>query len=103
MTDKYYYKIKNSKNIKNDTIIKIKKCLKKKFAFFFLFINIMFAFYWYVITCFCALYKNTQIAFIKDSLSSFILDNLIPIIIYLFPSLLRIISLKSNIFCSKCI
>ena len=35
MTDKYYYKIKNSKNIKNDTIIKIKKCLKKNLHFSF--------------------------------------------------------------------
>ena len=31
----------------------------------------MFAFYWYTITCFCAVYNNTQNAFIKDSLSSF--------------------------------
>ena len=47
------------------------------------------------------MYQNTQIAFIKDSLLSFILDKLIPFVIYLFPSLLRIIALKTNISCSK--
>ena len=28
----------------------------------------MFLFYWYLITCFCTVYQNTQITFIKDSL-----------------------------------
>ena len=56
----------------------------------------MFIFYWYLITCFCAVYQNTQIAFIKDSLLSFLLDNLIPFALYLIPTLLRIIALKTN-------
>ena len=103
MTDKYYYQIKNAKNMNKHSFSKIKKSIKRKIVFFFIFTILIFSFNWYLITCFCAVYKNTQIAFLKDSLSSFILDNLIPFVIYLFPSLLRIISLKSNIFCSKCI
>ena len=54
----------------------------------------MFLFYWYIITCFCAVYENTQIAFIKDSFLSFALELLYPFAIYLIPSFLRIISLK---------
>ena len=54
----------------------------------------MFLFYWYAVTCFCAVYENTQNAFIIDSLSSFGLGLLYPFILYSFPSLLRIISLK---------
>ena len=87
----------------NNSFSNIKKSIKKKIVFFFIFTILIFFFNWYLITCFCAVYKNTQIAFMKDSLSSFILDNLIPFVIYIFPSLLRIISLKADIFCSKCI
>ena len=47
-------------------------------------------------TCFCAVYQNTQIAFIKDSVSSFLLGIFLPFILYIFPSIFRIISLKSK-------
>ena len=56
----------------------------------------MFLFYWYIVTCFCAVYENTQMAFIKDSLSSFGLGLLYPFILYLFPTILRIIALRCN-------
>ena len=62
----------------------------------------MFVFYWYTIACFCAVYTNTQITFIKDSILSFILGLLSPFIIYLIPVSLRIISLrvkKTNLSC----
>ena len=97
MTDKYYYEIKGSKkNINRNLILGIIKCIKIKIAFFFVFTFFMFLFYWYLIACFCAVYHNTQLAFIKDSLLSCLLGNLIPFIIYLFPTLFRLISLKNN-------
>ena len=94
MTDKYYYHIKYNRKINKKLLSRIKKCIKIKISIFYLFTIEFFVFYWYLITCFCALYQNTQIAFLKDSLLSFLLDNLIPFVIYLFPSKLRIISLK---------
>ena len=96
LTDKYYYQAKNIKNDSKRLILEILKCIKIKIAFFFLFSSLMFIFYWYIITCFCAVYHNTQIAFIKDSLSSFALGILLPFVVYLFPSILRIIALKAN-------
>ena len=63
----------------------------------------MFAFYWYLIACFCAVYPNTQKAFIKDSISSFILSSITPFVIYSIPSLLRIISLKNKKYKLECI
>ena len=64
-------------------------------------INNIFYFYFYivfilldVVTAFCAIYVNTQIAFIKDSLLSSVLGFFTPFIIYLFPCLFRLISLK---------
>ena len=65
-----------------------------KIYFFFMFTGFMFFFYWYIITCFCAVYENTQIAFIKDSFLSFGLGLLYPFVLYLFPSGLRIVSLN---------
>ena len=96
MTDNYYYQIKDSKRLNKNLLLKVITRIKIKIAFFFVFTILMFAIYWYLISCFCAVYQNTQIAFIKDSLTSFLLDNLIPFVIYLFPSILRIISLKTK-------
>ena len=63
---------------------------------FFIFTFLMFAFYWYAVACFCSVYENTQSAFIKDSISSFILGLLYPFLLYLLPAGLRILALKTK-------
>ena len=94
LTDKYYYQIKKM-NIKSRILlIKIIKVIRIKTYFFFVFTGIMFVFYWYIITCFCEIYANTQIAFIKDSFLSFGLGSSYPFALYLFPTILRLIALK---------
>ena len=104
LTDKYIYQIKKMNyNINKNDILKIFKCIKVKLVIFFIFTFIFLIFYWYTITSFCAVYKNTQITFIKDSLLSFILSILYPFIIYLIPSALRIIVLKNPKMNLKCI
>ena len=103
LTDKHYYEIKNNQNITRDLIIKIMKCIKIKIINFFLFTFLILAFYWYLIACFCAVYLNTQKAFIKDSIYSFVLSTIIPFVMYSFPSLLRIISLKARKSKLRCI
>ena len=103
MTDKHFYHIKylNTNIIYEEK--KIIKCIKLKLSFFVLFSIIMFAFYWYTIACFCAVYQNTQIAFIKDSLLSFGVGLLYPFLLYLFPAILRKIALKFNKNNLKCL
>ena len=96
LIDNYYYQIKECKELTKDFLKKIIRTIKIKIALFYIFTFLMFCFYWYLITCFCAVYQNTQIAFIKDSISSFVLGIFLPFIIYIFPSLFRIISLKSK-------
>ena len=99
LTDKHYYQIKNlEKNDPNLTnnLFSIIKCIKIKITVFFIFTFLMFAFYWYTIACFCSVYENTQSAFIKDSISSFMLGLLYPFILYLFPAVFRLISIKVN-------
>ena len=73
---------------------KIFHIIDVKLSFFYLFTFIFFIFYYYIIYLFCAVYKNTQIIFIKDSIISFIVGLIYPFILYLFPSGLRIICLK---------
>ena len=102
MTDKHFYEIKELNYENRYEVFKIIKCIKIKLTFYFIVTFLLFGFYWYSIACFCAVYPNTQKAFITDSISSFILGLLYPFILYLFPTIFRIISLrasKSNLSC----
>ena len=94
LTDKYAYQIKRLKNKTQLNINKIFRVVELKLFIFFFVTFIIFIFYWYIISSFCAVYKNTQIIFIKDSIFSFITGLIYPFILYLFPSVLRIICLK---------
>ena len=76
LTDKYMYKIKREKNKSLLNVKKIFIIIKIKLFIFFVITFIVFIFYWYIISAFCAVYKNTQIIFIKDSIISFIRINL---------------------------
>ena len=95
MTDKYMYQIKNSK-LSSIQIMNIFRCINFKLIIFFIFTFLLFCFYWYIVASFCAVYENTQIIFIKDSLSSFLLGIIYPIFIYLIPSGFRLCSIKST-------
>ena len=96
MTDKHFYEIKKLDFNSRYKTFKIIKCVKIKLTVYFIFTCLMFAFYWYAIACFCAVYVNTQSAFIKDSLCSFGLGLLYPFILYLFPAVLRLIALRAT-------
>ena len=76
--------------------MKFLKCINCKLISFFIFTLILFAFYWYTVSTFCAVYQNTQNIFIKDSFSSFLTGLLYPFVLYLFPSVLRIIAIKDD-------
>ena len=96
LTDIYFYKVKKiiNKKVNKNKILGILRCIKIKLFVFFTFTFILFLFYWYFISSFCAVYQNTQITFIKDSISSFSAGLLYPFAFYLFPPILRIIALK---------
>jgi len=96
LTDKYVYQIKNMKFKTFTNVEKIFKIVKIKLIIFFIVTILLFLFYWYLISAFCAVYVNTQMIFIKDSIFSFITGLLYPFILYLFPSVLRIICLKNK-------
>ena len=95
-------KIKNEKNLEKSLKIMKKeiKCLIIKFIFFFIICFSFLALFWYYISCFCAVYKNTQIYLIKDTLISFGLSLIYPFSFYLIPVMFRIPTLKYK---DKCI
>ena len=70
LTDKYFYRLKSVliDKKKNVDISKITRCISIKLFFFYLFTFISFAAFWYIISIFCGVYRNTQISFIKDSI-----------------------------------
>ena len=98
LTDKHVYQIKSLKEVKNNVqnIFIIIKCIKFKLFGFYLFTFTLFVFYWYLVSSFCAVYQNTQIIFIKDSVSSFGMGLLYPFILYMFPALFRFMALKDR-------
>jgi len=97
LSEKEIYEVKKYKNIKEiaDGIKCLIKCLKIKFFFFFFICFIFMIFFWYFISIFCAIYENTQIILFKDSSLSFLSSMFYPFVLYLLPSSLRIISLRS--------
>ena len=104
LTDKYIYQIKSYlKTDKKNEISNIIKCIRVKLLIFFLFTFILLILYWYIITVFCGVYRNTQIVFIKDSLLSLSISMIYPFFIYFFTSILRICSLRSSKKNLKCL
>ena len=74
----------------------IESCLKIKFIVFFGLCFLFMLFFWYFITCFCSVYKNTQIILIKDTMISFGLSMLYPFGLNLLPGILRIPALRAK-------
>ena len=95
LTDKHIYLILSLiKNDKKNLIVKIIKCMNIKLIIFYVFTFIFFVIYWYIITVFCGVYRNTQIHFIKDSIISFSICLAYPFVLYFISALLRICSLR---------
>ena len=72
------------------------KFLKIKFILFYIISFIFLIFFWYYLSCFCAVYKNTQVHLIKNTIISFGLSSVYPLGLYLIPGIFRILSLKKN-------
>ena len=82
---------------------KAKKLLKIKLIVFFIVSFILILFFWYYLSCFCAVYTNTQIILIKDSLISFGLSMIYPFGINLIPGIFRITALRAPKKDKKCL
>ena len=98
-SDSNLIKLRYYSNNKNDIKIKAKNILsilKVKYVLFFVVNLIFLILFWFYLACFCAVYKNTQIHLISDTLISFGTSMIYPFGIYLIPGIFRIIALKQK-------
>ena len=104
LSEKNILKLKNENNMKiiNGLAIHTKKIIKIKFFIFYFLSNIFLLFFWYFISCFCAVYINTQIILFKDTISSFCVSMIYPFLISLLPGVLRIPALRNSKYNRKC-
>ena len=74
----------------------LKKNFKIKFAIFFVLDLLLLGCFWIYLSCFSAVYHNTQIHLIKDTFISFGTSFISPMGIYLLPGIFRIPALKNK-------
>ena len=96
MTDKHFYQIKalpKEDDKRDEKIVDILDCIRRKLTGFFIFTFLFFLFHWYFISAFCAVYQNTQLIYLRDSAIGILTSLIDPFIIYGITCILRVISL----------
>ena len=86
-------KEKGKKNI-DKKVKRLNKKLKIKFVLYFIIGIIFLLFFWYYLSMFCTIYRNTQYHLIKDTLLSFGSSLIEPFGLCLIPGFLRIPALS---------
>ena len=75
-------------------ILKVKLLIK--FILYFIISSLFLLFFWYYLSMFGVIYRNTQLHLLKDTLMSFGLSLIIPFLYYLLPGIFRIYSLSNT-------
>jgi len=100
LNEKNLIEIKNSEinnlEMSSKNAIEVIKCLKIKFSNFFILSILFLIIFWYYMSCFCAVFKNTQFHVLKGALISFGLSLVYPFAISSIPGLFRIPSLRKG-------
>ena len=102
LTEKNFSKINNNCKTKKEAKEEMNKIFSsalKKFIAFFSINFILLIIFWYYLSCFCAVYKNTQLYLLKDTLITFATSLLYPFALNLIPAILRIPAIKSKKKC----
>ena len=98
LSERYILEVKYEETYEkaDDKADKVKKCFIIKNSCFFILSIIFLILFWYYLSSFCAVYKNSQIYLIENTLICFGISFLFPFIYYLIPIILRICSLKKR-------
>ena len=98
LSEKSILLIKQEKNplLASKKSRRIERCITLKFIIFFCLGILLLVFFWYFISCFCAVYINTQMILITDTLISFGFSMLYPFGTNLIPGFFRIPSLRAK-------
>lgn len=105
LTEKFFLALKQERNFRvlKEKATKARKGIKIKIAFFFIISFLHMFFFWYFICCFCAVYINTQLILIYDTLLSFLFSMIYPFGLYLIPCFFRISALRAPKKDKKCL
>ena len=87
---------RNTENYINLINIKLLK-LRKKLVIYFILIVLLGLFFLYYVTAFCAVYCNSQKFWLVGCVESFALDSLVTLIVCMFITLFRYVSIKKAI------
>ena len=90
-----FKKLRIAKDLEKKRSI-LENYLYYKYIFYFIFNFILTLFFWYYLSRFCAIYQNTQIHLIKDTVISYGFSLLYPFGFLLIPGIFRIPSLSSR-------
>ena len=96
LTEDNIIELKRDKKLEkfNEKRKSIKSKLKIKALLFFIVSIIFILLFWYYISCFCAVYKNTQYHLIKDTIISLCIGYITPFVSNALTALCRFYSLK---------
>ena len=94
-------KIKKNKELKkvfnnSERIKNLNKCIAIKSTLFFIFDFLSLAVFWFYISSFGAVFENTQLNLLEDTLISFGTSLIYPFALNMIPGLLRIHSIKNK-------
>ena len=105
LSEKQILDLKKEKDVQKvkEKAKSIQKCLKIRFILFLLLTTILMLFFWYFISCFCAVYTNTQMILLKDTFVSFGLSMVYPFGLNLLPGFFRIPALRDEKKDQKCL
>ena len=90
------FKEKRIKKFVNKRAKNLRFKLKIKFIFYFIISTIFLLGFWYYLSMFCAVYKNTQIHLISNTLFSFGFSLTLPFFTNLFPGCFRIPAISNK-------
>ena len=90
LSEKDILKIKKKKKETIKKSIEIIKILKIKFILFFSICFAFLIFFWIYLGTFCAVYINTQLYLIKDTLISLVVTLIYPFFMSILPGIFRI-------------
>ena len=98
LTDKdvLMVKLQEKKELAIDMKQKVLKYIVIKFSIFFVLNFILLVLFWYYLTCFNAVYSNTQIYLIENTFISFGLSLFYPFVVNIIPMILRNSALHSD-------
>ena len=69
---------------------------ENKISIFFILNFILLVLFWYYLTCFNAIYENTQVYLIENTFISFAFSLFYPFVINLLPMIIRTSALKAS-------